>query len=105
MSKQLSEGFPSELSKCVADGIVHVWPGDRERANHVRPPRNVAAEFTMRMETLLGRCSQKHGNGKVPWYSAVEITQDFTHLQFVHVDTQVGRAPLLVGGLKHLKRI
>ena len=35
----------------------------------------------------------------VPWHSAVEITQDFTHLQFVHPNTQAGRAPLLVGGL------
>ena len=91
---------------CVADGIVHVWPGDRERANHVRPPRNVAAEFTMRGVETLGwpMLTETREWEGVPWYSAVEITQDFTHLQFVHVDTQVGRAPLLVGGLKHFEK-
>ena len=85
----------------VSDGIVHVWPGDRAACGRSDLPRSVVADKSLRgLETLSWpRLTETREWEGVPWHAAVEITQDFTHLQFVHPNTQAGRAPLLVGGL------
>ena len=77
MSKQLSEGFlPGiqhvSLTESCTCGLVIL-----ERANHVRPPRNVAAEFTMRGVETLGwpMLTETREWEGVPWYSAVEIAR------------------------------
>lgn len=85
----------------VADGVIHVWPGDRAACGRSELPGSVVAARSLRgVETLSWpRLTETREWDGVPWHSAVEITQDFTHLQFVHPNTQAGRAPLLVGGL------
>ena len=85
----------------VSDGVVHVWPGDRAACGRSDLPTSVVADKSLRgLETLSWpRLTETREWEGVPWHSAVEITQDFTHLQFVHPNTQAGRAPLLVGGL------
>ena len=85
----------------VADGVVHVWLGDPKACGRSELPGSVVATKSMKgVETLSWpRLTETREWDGVPWHSAVEITQDFTHLQFVHPNTQAGRAPLLVGGL------
>jgi len=92
-------GYPTFVS---SDGIVHVWPGNREICKTKPIPSNVIADFSLKSTETLSwpKLTEIREWDGVPWYSAVEITQDFTHLQFVHKGTQTGRAPLLVGGLK-----
>lgn len=86
----------------VADGVVHVWLGEAAECGRSQLPGHslVATRSMKGVETLSWpRLTETREWDGVPWHSAVEITQDFTHLQFVHPNTQAGRAPLLVGGL------
>merc|ERR1712072_1296153 len=76
-------GYPTFVS---SDGIVHVWPGNREICKTKPIPSNVIADFSLKSTETLSwpKLTEIREWDGVPWYSAVEITQDFTHLQFVH---------------------
>ena len=68
--------------------------GSATRPNAVDPnsrPLLVATRSMKGVETLSWpRLTETREWDGVPWHSAVEITQDFTHLQFVHPNTQAG---------------
>ena len=72
-------GYPTFVS---SDGIVHVWPGNREICKTKPIPSNVIADFSLKSTETLSwpKLTEIREWDGVPWYSAVENTQDFTHL-------------------------
>ena len=64
-------GYPTFVS---SDGIVHVWPGNREICKTKPIPSNVIADFSLKStETLSGQNLPKFANGMEFHGSAVKL--------------------------------